>query len=105
MLPPIKITIPKGVKAIYITTHSLYQKLSKASLDWTDGSASFGATFEGPSPSYVLGDIVFGQPIIVVGAMCLADYQSGSTSAIIWPHNILSAGRLPRAFVLPGTER
>ncbi|PMD19488.1 hypothetical protein NA56DRAFT_647198 [Hyaloscypha hepaticicola] len=64
MLPPIKIPVPSGTNAIYLTALSLYDKPSTVSVSWTDGSATFGADFVGPSETYVLGDKIFGQPII-----------------------------------------
>jgi len=66
MLPPIKIPVPSGTNAIYLTALSLFDQPSTVSVSWTDGSATYGADFEGPSDTYVLGDRVFGQPIIAV---------------------------------------
>jgi hypothetical protein len=49
---------------LYLTALSLSSLPSTASVSWTDGSAIFGADFVGPSETYVLGDKVFGSPII-----------------------------------------
>jgi hypothetical protein len=59
------IPVPNGTKAFYITAISLYPTASKVSVNWTQGTATFGATFVGPDPKYVLSDSVFGMPIIV----------------------------------------
>ena len=64
MLPPITIPIPSGTHTFYLTALSLSSLPSSASVSWTDGSATFGADFVGPSETYVLGDNVFGSPII-----------------------------------------
>jgi hypothetical protein len=66
MLPPMEIPVPSGTNAIYLTALSLSDQPSTVSVSWTDGSATYGADFEGPSETYVLGDRVFGQPIIAV---------------------------------------
>jgi len=66
MLPPLTIQVPSGTNAIYLTALSLFNKTSSVSISWTDGSATFGADFVGPSPTYVLGDKVFDLPIVVV---------------------------------------
>jgi hypothetical protein len=63
MLPPLTIQVPSGTNAIYLTALSLFNKTSSVSISWTDGSATFGADFVGPSPTYVLGDKVFDLPI------------------------------------------
>jgi hypothetical protein len=64
MLPPITIPIPSGTHTFCLTALSLSSLPSTASVSWTDGSATFGADFVGPSETYVLGDKVFGSPII-----------------------------------------
>lgn len=64
MLPPITIPVPAGTNAIYLTALSLFDKTSSVSVSWTDGDATFGADFVGPDAQYVLGDKVFGLPII-----------------------------------------
>jgi hypothetical protein len=67
MLPPIKIPVPSGTKAIYLTAISLWKETSTVTVSWggvPEGSATFGATFVGPNASYVLGDNVFGLPVI-----------------------------------------
>jgi hypothetical protein len=69
MLPPITIPVPSGTSAIYLTALSLFDKTSSVSVSWTDGGASFGADFVGPSPTYVLGDKVFGLPIVTVDSV------------------------------------
>jgi hypothetical protein len=61
-----KSPVPSGTNAIYLTALSLSDQPSTVSVSWTDGSATYGADFEGPSETYVLGDRVFGQPIIAV---------------------------------------
>ncbi|KAE9367483.1 hypothetical protein N431DRAFT_428847 [Stipitochalara longipes BDJ] len=66
MLPPITIPVPEGTNAIYLTALSLSNQTSTTSVSWTDGSATFGADFVGPSETYVLGDRVFDSPIISV---------------------------------------
>lgn len=66
MLPPIKLDVPAGTKAIYMTALSLFNDTSVASVSWTMDTATFGADFVGPSASYVLGDKVFGQSIITI---------------------------------------
>ena len=66
MLAPINFPVPEGTNAIYLTALSLSRQTSTASVSWTDDSATFGADFEGPSDTYVLGDRVFGSPIIAV---------------------------------------
>lgn len=66
MIQPATIPVPKGTTAIYLTAISLFDKKSTASVAWTDGSATFGADFEGPSSNYVLGENVFGVPIVAV---------------------------------------
>jgi hypothetical protein len=45
MLPPVKIPIPSGTNAFYLTALSLSSLPSTASVSWTDGSAIFGADF------------------------------------------------------------
>jgi hypothetical protein len=69
MLPPITIPVPSGTNAMYLTALSLFDKTSSVSVSWTDGSATFGADFVGPSHTYVLGDKVFGLPIVDVDAV------------------------------------
>jgi hypothetical protein len=67
MLPPIKVLVPLGTKAIYLTAISLWKETSTVTVSWggvPEGSATFGATFVGPNASYVLGDKVFGLPVI-----------------------------------------
>ncbi|EKD17543.1 uncharacterized protein L3040_006661 [Drepanopeziza brunnea f. sp. 'multigermtubi'] len=64
MPPLIKISIPEGTKSIDLTALSLYEHRSQIIVEWTDGSANFGATFVGPTASFVLADKAFGQPII-----------------------------------------
>jgi hypothetical protein len=66
MLPPITIPVPAGTTAIYITALSLFDKTSSVSVSWTEGGAVFGADFVGPNPQYVLGDKVFGLPVVAV---------------------------------------
>jgi len=65
MLPPTLVPVPAGTKSFYITAISLYPTTSTISISWTSGSATFGATFIGPDPHYILGDNVFGAPVIV----------------------------------------
>jgi hypothetical protein len=66
MLPPIKVPIPDDTIAIYLTAISLWPEQSTGSIYWKDneGSAEFGADFVGPNETYVLGDKVFGSPVI-----------------------------------------
>jgi len=64
MATPLKIQVPQGTTSMYLTALSLYEERSQIAVNWTDGSATFGATFVGPNPQYVLADKVFGQPII-----------------------------------------
>jgi hypothetical protein len=67
MLPPIKVPVPSGTAAIYLTAISLWKETSTVTVSWggvPEGSATFGATFVGPNASYVLGDNVFGLPVI-----------------------------------------
>jgi len=66
MLPPITFPVPPSTNAIYLTALSLFDQPSTVSVSWTDGSATFGTDFVGPSETYVLGDRVFGSPIIAV---------------------------------------
>lgn len=49
---------------MYLTALSLYEERSSVAVSWTDGSATFGATFVGPNPQFVLADKVFGLPVI-----------------------------------------
>lgn len=69
MLPPITIPVPSGTKAMYLTALSLFDKTSSVSISWTVGSATFGADFVGPNPQHVLGDKVFGLPVIAVDSL------------------------------------
>jgi hypothetical protein len=69
MLPPITIPVPSGTNAIYLTALSLFDKTSTVSVSWTDGDATFGADFVGPNPQYVLGDKVFGLPIVAISSV------------------------------------
>ncbi|KAH7348555.1 hypothetical protein BKA65DRAFT_262256 [Rhexocercosporidium sp. MPI-PUGE-AT-0058] len=64
MSTPIKIQVPQGTTSMYLTALSLYEERSQIVINWTDGSATFGATFMGPNPQFVLADKVFGLPII-----------------------------------------
>ncbi|CZS93281.1 uncharacterized protein RAG0_03642 [Rhynchosporium agropyri] len=64
MSTPIKIQVPEGTTSMYLTALSLHQGRSQIAVNWSDGSATFGATFIGPNPHYVLADNVFGLPII-----------------------------------------
>ncbi|PBP17179.1 hypothetical protein BUE80_DR012124 [Diplocarpon rosae] len=64
MPPSIKIPVPEGTSSMYLTALSLYDKRSQIAVSWTDGSASFGATFIGPTDSFVLADKVFGLPVV-----------------------------------------
>ncbi|PMD40403.1 hypothetical protein L207DRAFT_582609 [Hyaloscypha variabilis F] len=66
MLPPVTIPVPPRTEAILLTALSLSNQTSTVSVSWTDGNATFGADFVGPSETYVLGDRVFGSPIISV---------------------------------------
>lgn len=54
---------------MYLTALSLFDKASSVSISWTDGSATFGADFVGPNPQYVLGEKVFGLPIVAVDSV------------------------------------
>lgn len=64
MLPPIKIPVPSKTNTISLTALSLFENTSTVSVSWTYGGAIIGADFAGPSDSYVLGDSVFGSPIV-----------------------------------------
>ncbi|KAL2064330.1 hypothetical protein VTL71DRAFT_4824 [Oculimacula yallundae] len=64
MATPVNIQVPEGTTSMYLTALSLYEDRSQIAINWTDGSATFGATFVGPNSTFVLADKVFGQPII-----------------------------------------
>lgn len=68
MLPPTIIHAPKDALSFYITAISLCPTPSSVSVSWTRDTATFGATFKGPETNYVLGDSVFGAPVIAEDA-------------------------------------
>jgi hypothetical protein len=65
MLPPTHVLVPVGTKSFYITAISLYPTIFTVFISWNSGSATFGTTFIGPDPNYILGDNIFGAPVIV----------------------------------------
>jgi hypothetical protein len=71
MSAPIKVSVPSGTQAIYLTAISVWKETSTINVSWggvPEGSEIFEATFVGPTASYVLGD-KFGLPVIdVTGA-------------------------------------
>ena len=68
MLPPQHLPTPPGTVAIYGFVVSLIPKKSEVDVSWTDGSATFGQAFVGPNDSHVLGDQVFGLPLLTIAS-------------------------------------
>jgi len=66
MLPPQHLAVPAGTVAVYAFAVSLLKDKSEVDVSWTDGSATFGQKFMGPSDSLVLGDQLFNLPLLAI---------------------------------------
>jgi hypothetical protein len=66
MLPPQHLAVPAGTVAVYAFAVSILKDKSEVDVSWTDGSATFGQKFFGPSESLVLGDQIFNLPLLAI---------------------------------------